>query len=318
MKHNCKALIALTLAITLLAALPAGCAGASPAEKKENKTQSSGAAATADEPQTLAGLTALGIDPGTVDVFPQVMHDAQNEAGFQLEPPAQGDTVAVIHTTEGDITLRLFPDQAPKTVTNFITLAQSGKYNNTTFYRVDSGKRISGGYCGGEDSSASGSSSFGGAFEDEFCDSLFNIRGAVSMVNTAKDSNGSCFFINQTTAEAFAEGGGWNAYQTAWDAIADRLDSYKDSTLLSAYIEENGDAFLPPDDVPAEVKLLYVQNGGNPEYDGAFNAADRGNTVFAQVTEGMEVADKIASAKTDSDGVPEKPVVIKSIEIITL
>ncbi len=52
---------------------------------------------------------------------------------------------------------------------------------------------INGGHCG--------TSSYGEAFEDEFCDRLFNIRGAVAMSNTGADTNESAFFIDQKTAE---------------------------------------------------------------------------------------------------------------------
>ena len=65
------------------------------------------------------------------------------------------------------------------------------------------------------------------------------------------------------------------------------------------------------------VKQLYEQYGGNPNLDGAFNAADRGQTVFAQVIGGMDVVDKISAVKTDNKNAPSERVEIKSIEITT-
>ena len=56
-----------------------------------------------------------------------------------------------------------------------------------------------------------------------------------------------------------------------------------------------------PTSVPDSVKQLYEQYGGNPNLDGAFNAADRGQTVFAQVIDGMDVVDKISAVKTDKN-----------------
>ena len=50
-----------------------------------------------------------------------------------------------MHTSKGDIKLRLFADQAPKTVTNFINLAKEGKYDNTIFHRVINDFMIQGG-----------------------------------------------------------------------------------------------------------------------------------------------------------------------------
>ena len=49
--------------------------------------------------------------------------------GFQLEKPTAGDTIAVMHTSMGDISLRLFPEAAPKAVENFTTHAKEGYYN---------------------------------------------------------------------------------------------------------------------------------------------------------------------------------------------
>jgi peptidylprolyl isomerase domain and WD repeat-containing protein 1 len=49
---------------------------------------------------------------------------------------AESGTAAVLHTTYGDIHIRLFPDAAPKAVENFVTHAKNGYYNNTIFHRV--------------------------------------------------------------------------------------------------------------------------------------------------------------------------------------
>ncbi len=69
--------------------------------------------------------------------------------------------------------------------------------------------------------------------------------------------------------------------------------------------------------MPNEVRVLYETNGGNPYLDGAYNAVDRGHTVFAQVIDGMDVVDKIAVVKVDDDDKPVENVVIKSIDITT-
>ncbi len=73
---------------------------------------------------------------------------------------------------------------------------------------------------------------------------------------------------------------------------------------------------LDTDLISNEVKSLYEKNGGNPSLDGAFSAVDRGHTVFAQVYNGMDVVDKIASVETDtSNNKPTEDVKIKSIDI---
>lgn len=116
----------------------------------------------------------------------------------QLEAPKSGETVAVMHTSLGDISLRLFPQYAPKTVENFVTHAKNGYYDGLTFHRVIDGFMIQGGDptgtgCGGE-------SIWGHSFEDECTVELRNFRGALSMANAGPNTNGSQFFIVQAPA----------------------------------------------------------------------------------------------------------------------
>ncbi len=321
MKNFGKALTgALCVALSLVLAFAfSGCSGKTE-EKTSNATvdeaEKTYPVSTGDEAKAIGGLEALGFDPEALGIKPEIIND-DNPVGFQLENPKKGDTIAVLHTDYGDITLRLFAEQAPMTVTNFVNLAKAGKYNNTTFHRVIEGFVVQGGHSGEDPNHPNGISSYGTEFEDEFCDKLFNIRGAVSMANNAKDSNGSQFFINQTTAGDFEKNGGWSNYDDLWKNVKAQLENYRDSNLLSAFIDENGDKFIVPSVIPAEVKELYEKNGGNPNLDGAFNAADRGNTVFAQVISGMDVVDSIAKVEVDKNSVPLENVVINSVEIKT-
>lgn len=321
MKKFNKALICiLCVALSFVFALSfAGCA-----EKKEDVSASNAATAdeveetypvsTDDEAKAIGGLEALGFDPAELGIEPNIIED-DNPVGFQLEKPKKGEAIAVIHTDQGDITLRLFAAQAPKTVTNFVNLAKAGKYNTTTFHRVINDFVIQGGHSGEDPNHPNGISSYGAEFEDEFCDKLFNIRGAVSMANNAKDSNGSQFFINQTSADVFEKNGGWSQYDDLWENVKTQLKNYRDSNLLQAFVDENGDKFINTAIIPDEVKKLYQKNGGNPNLDGVYNAADRGNTVFAQVIDGMDVVDKIAKTKVDDKDVPLENIVINSVEI---
>ncbi|PIO83175.1 peptidylprolyl isomerase [Loigolactobacillus backii] len=105
---------------------------------------------------------------------------------------AQGPK-AVITTTLGVITVQLFPEQAPKTVENFVTLANQGYYDGIIFHRVIPDFMIQGGDPTG--TGTGGESSFGGPFADEFTQELFNLNGALSMANAGPNTNGSQFFI---------------------------------------------------------------------------------------------------------------------------
>lgn len=110
-------------------------------------------------------------------------------------------TLADIQTSFGMVTVELFPDAAPKTVENFIKLAESGFYNGTKFHRVIKDFMIQGGDPNSKDDdwSNDGIGGPGYAFEDEFNDHKV-VRGALAMANSGPNTNGSQFFI--VTAEA--------------------------------------------------------------------------------------------------------------------
>ena len=116
---------------------------------------------------------------------------------YQLQKPAAGETVAVIRTNMGDVKVRLFPEEAPKTVENFVTHAKEGYYNGLIFHRVIPDFMIQGGDPTG--TGMGGESIFGHSFEDEFSEKLHNLRGALSMANAGPNTNGSQFFIVQAS-----------------------------------------------------------------------------------------------------------------------
>ena len=102
-----------------------------------------------------------------------------------------------IATNYGDIAFETYDADAPKTVENFITLANKGFYNNLTFHRVIKGFMIQGG-----DPNGNGSGGPGYQFPDELnpaTDSYKNgyKRGVVAMANAGPNTNGSQFFIMQ-------------------------------------------------------------------------------------------------------------------------
>lgn len=111
----------------------------------------------------------------------------------QLHLEKQTGTTATIKTNKGDITLQLFDNLAPKTVKNFVELAQDGYYDGVIFHRVIPNFMIQGGDPTG--TGRGGKSIYGEQFEDEFSDQLFNLRGALSMANAGPNTNGSQFFI---------------------------------------------------------------------------------------------------------------------------
>ena len=96
---------------------------------------------------------------------------------------------AVMKTTEGDIALELFDEDAPKTVGNFKQLAGQGFYDGLVFHRVIPDFMIQGGCPEG-----TGTGGPGYTFEDEINDHKV-VRGALAMANAGPNTNGSQFFI---------------------------------------------------------------------------------------------------------------------------
>jgi peptidyl-prolyl cis-trans isomerase-like 1 len=101
---------------------------------------------------------------------------------------------AVIETTMGTIEVELFEKSTPKTVKNFVGLAEKGYYNGIVFHRVIENFMIQGGDPTG--TGRGGDSFFGGTFEDEIVDTLkHSAPGILSMANRGPNTNGSQFFI---------------------------------------------------------------------------------------------------------------------------
>jgi peptidyl-prolyl cis-trans isomerase B (cyclophilin B) len=105
---------------------------------------------------------------------------------------------AILHTSEGDITIELYPDKAPATVANFVKLAKEGFYNGTLFHRVIKGFMIQGGDPNTKTAPANwnihGTGGPGYKFDDEKND-LGLGRGILAMANSGPNTNGSQFFI---------------------------------------------------------------------------------------------------------------------------
>lgn len=263
------------------------------------------------------GMTACSKSKSTV---PTAYPD--KTVGFQLELPTVGEQIAVMHTSMGDISIRFFPEAAPKAVENFIKLSQNGYYNNLTFHRVIEDFMIQGGDPNGD--GTGGESYWGKDFEDEFDQKLLNLRGSLSMANAGVNTNGSQFFINQGDAEAF---GTRSKYAYSEEDVQSLKSQYNE--MVATYGKETVEAYygtfedvkaqyMPLDyaKVPDAVWKLYEENGGNITLDGAWRSKG-GHTVFGQVFAGLDVVDAVAAVETDDDDKPKTAVTITSIEITT-
>lgn len=123
---------------------------------------------------------------------------------------AGNDIFAVMHTSEGDITIKLWPKLAPETVKNFVGLSSGEKewknpttgqqvkgtplYSGTVFHRVIPGFMIQGG-----DPMGNGMGDPGYRFADEANGQTFDRTGLLAMANAGPNTNGSQFFITTST-----------------------------------------------------------------------------------------------------------------------
>jgi len=124
----------------------------------------------------------------TADKLGNELIDASKQIKKDLEKEA------VLRTTAGDIAIRLYGDECPKTVENFLTHAKNGYYDGIIFHRVIKGFMLQTGDPKGD--GTGGESIWGGEFEDEFVDKLkHNLPYTVSMANAGPNTNGSQFFI---------------------------------------------------------------------------------------------------------------------------
>lgn len=119
-------------------------------------------------------------------------------------------SVATVHTNHGDIVINLFGDHAPKTVKNFVDLAERDFYNDVIFHRIIKDFMIQGG-----DPTGTGTGGPGYTFDDEIHPELvFDKPYQLAMANAGKQrdltgrvagTNGSQFFIT-TIAPAWLNG----------------------------------------------------------------------------------------------------------------
>ena len=150
---------------------------------------------------------------------------------------------AVMKTTEGDITIRLFDEDAPKTVSNFKQLAGQGFYDGLIFHRVIPDFMIQGGCPEG-----TGTGGPGYTFEDEINEHKI-VRGALAMANAGPNTNGSPFFIVTAAATPWLDGA-----HTGFGAVVGGTD----------VVEAIGTTATGPGDRPREtqrVAAIRIEEG---------------------------------------------------------
>ena len=185
------------------------------------------------------------------------------------------ETIVVIKTSMGTIKAKLYND-TPQHRDNFIKLANEGWYNGSPFHRVIKQFMIQGGQ------NKVGRLDPGYRVPAEIKDNHFHKKGALcaarqpDQVNPQKASSGSQFYIVQ--------------------------GKVYDERTLDMFESRMGKVFS------ARQRQAYQTVGGTPHLDGDY-------TVFGEVTEGLDVVDKIAAVKTGPGDVPVEAVTILSVTV---
>ena len=241
---------------------------------------------------------------------------------------AQKNPVIVISTELGDIKLRLY-DETPLHRDNFIKLARQGYYDGVLFHRVINHFMIQGGDPESKKAQLGvllGNGGPGYTIPAEFVPGIIHKKGALAAARTGDQENplrassGSQFYIVQ--GKIFRPGEldtlemkmnntlHQNIYKTVFGPYQQELNKYqqeKNQDALNkriAQLQMRADSLFqqtPKFTFSGDQRKIYTTLGGTPHLDGAY-------TVFGEVTEGLDVLDKIAAMPTDQASRPLKDI----------
>ncbi|MDE6540191.1 MAG: peptidylprolyl isomerase [Ruminococcus sp.] len=237
----------------------------------------------------IAGLLTLGmmiLEQVRKNNDTYVAIDVDSMELVQLDGVKNGDPIAIVETTLGEIRFVLYPEYSPNAVANFTELAESGYYDNTYFYNSDSGVY-----------SSAGSKDKTGTYpkgdkheriERELNQNLWSFKGAVCCATTDFDRSFKEMLIGGGT---YYCGSRLNFLNTI-----EFTDELKEQMRQSAGSEKLTEAF--------------IENGGIPNFAQQM-------TVIGQVYQGMEVVEKLASLESADNGyykVPTDDIMIISVK----
>lgn len=219
--------------------------------------------------------------------------DMSDAKMIQIDPVQPGDPIAIVHTTMGDITAELYPEQAPKYVEQFTKLAQEGYYDNTYVYQIQKGVYFD---AGGSDAVGSLKDTNYEKVPKESSSSLWPLRGAFCAPTTSSDTS-------------------------LWKRINGTVQQYCGTRFLVCNtVVFDGSMKQDLEDISDNAKMVtdaFLQYGGIPNYSQQM-------TVFAQAfgEESFAVIDAITEAETQKKNSasytpPVEDILITGIEITT-
>jgi peptidyl-prolyl cis-trans isomerase A (cyclophilin A) len=245
------------------------------------------------------------VNPGNDDNSTTSTETKTYEAYPEMIIDEDEDYRATIKTNYGDITINLFAENAPRTVNNFVFLAEDDFYDGLTFHRIISDFVIQGG-----DPEGTGAGDPGYKFEDEI-----NPRSlGLDQITVAEaDFLSSLYDSRNASTSGYAP---------------NSLREHSDRTLEDFYDDVIGyDYNYSLESVGFKPGVIAMANSGPDTNGSQFFITVSGSeveylngrhTVFGEVIDGMDVVDTIASVNTGSSGKPVKEVEIEDVKIETL
>lgn len=248
------------------------------------------------------------------------------------------ETQVRMQTNLGTITLKLY-NETPLHRDNFIKLVKDGQYEGLLFHRVINEFMIQGGDVTSKNAPLNkqlGAGDLGYTVPTEFVyPRYFHKRGALCAARTGDDSNpekassASQFYI--VTGKVYSEGEikqlEKQKESRLKQAIFNRLQNENKTTIMQYYKSGDKDSLAIMRDtligkteietekrkeetkLTAQQREAYTTVGGVPFLDNEY-------TVYGEVTEGIEIVDKIQKVKTNSSDRPLENIVIESMQII--
>lgn len=224
----------------------------------------------------------------------------------------ENDVFAIIHVRDyGDITVKLFPEIAPKAVERFMKLSLRGYYDGKNFHRVIEDFLVQGGSFAGD--GYDGDVADGEYIDVEVSDYAKHFYGALCFAKNSKGNYCQFYIVNNNEPQDIA--------QIAADIRAQLDDSEISSRMLDedkAYYEQYYKELMA---IPDTVREKYLEVGGDFQLDGEY-------TVFGQTIDGFDVLEAISRVEVvsgnisdDRAGTASKPlndIVIDSIEIVKI
>ena len=236
-----------------------------------------------------------------------------NLSEVKYNPDEKGIYAVIKVKDYGEMTVKLFPNAAPKSVERFIEFAERGYYDNRTIHRVIKDYLIQGG-------SLNGDGSDGNIPESQYIpiessDQTYNFYGALCFASAKHGSYAQFYIVNNNKPPHIDEIVEKISGQLADEAFSARLTD-EDKEKYQNYVKSLKE-------IKPEVKEKYEKVGGNFELDGT-------STVFGQVIKGFDVLQAISSVEVVSGNkiddkknppTPSKPldsIVIETIQIVKI